>query len=128
MAEIDVFEKVNGRDNSKRPFITLRDRSITFSKLAIEALSYAEYIDMYIDRKGKRAAFKACKWYADALPFYRPPKEGRPMLVRISDKKKAEMLQTLAGIGDCGKGIRFYGYYNEAEALLIIDLKDSETT
>ena len=81
---------------------------------------------MYIDEKGKRAAFKACEKYDGALPFYKPPKEGRPVLVRISDKKKTELLLNLAMVDDPGKGMRFYGRYNEEESLLIINMEDRE--
>lgn len=42
MAEMDAFVKVNGGKTSDKPFITLRDGSITFSKVAIETLSYTE--------------------------------------------------------------------------------------
>ena len=126
MGEMDAFVKVSRSKSSERPFITLRDRSITFSKSAIEYLGYSEYIDMYIDKKGKRAAFKACKKYDGAFPFYKPPKEGRPVLVRISDKKMTKMLLDLAMVEDPGKGMRFYGHYNEEESLLVIDMHVQE--
>ena len=79
-----------------------------------------------VQKKGSRiTAFKACKKYDGALPFYKPPKEGRSMLVRITNKKMAELLLELASIKDPGKGIRFYGRYNEEESLLIINMEEA---
>ena len=41
MSYLDSYELVSDRE---RPFITLRDRSITFSKSAIEMLNFTPYV------------------------------------------------------------------------------------
>ena len=121
MPIIDAFELVtNGRD---RPFITLRNRSITFSKTAIEALNNSAYVHMYLDKKGRRVAFTPCDNDEAAVPFYQAPKEGRSVLVRISDKEKAVMVMELARIQDCGNGLRFYGQWIPEESILLFDLE-----
>lgn len=119
MAYLDSFELVSDRD---RPFITLRDRSITFSKSAIELLNYSPYVHMYIDRKARKVAFQEAENDGDAIPFFKEPKEGRPVFVRISDKKKTKMMLDLAGVEGSEKGIRFYGEFIENEKLIGFDL------
>lgn len=129
MAIIDGFKMVEEkRVNKDMPYITLRNRSINFSKKAIEDLNYAKYVHMYVDEKGKRVAFVPCADEDNAIAFYRKPKEGRQLLVRLSDVKKAKMLMNLAGIDDCGKGLRFYGEFYKEEMTLVIsmDLKEQE--
>lgn len=123
MAIIDGFTMVEEtRDHGDRPYITLRNRSVTFSKSAVVALHYAEFVHMYVDEKGKRAAFVPCGDEENAIRFYKKPAEGRQMLVRISDVKKARLLMRIAGINDCGKGIRIYGNYIKEENTLLIPM------
>ena len=119
MAYLDSFELVSDRD---RPFITLRDRSITFSKSAIELLNYSPYVHMYIDRKARKVAFQEAENDGDAIAFFKEPKDGRPVFVRISDKKKTKMMLDLAGVEGSEKGIRFYGEFIENEKLIGFDL------
>ena len=105
-----------------KPFITLRDASITFSKSAIECLEYTGFVHMYVDEAGRRAAFQACEDDEKAFIFYQKPKPGRSMLVRLSGKKFSGKLMELAGIEKCDGGIRFYGEFVEEEKLLIFDM------
>ena len=119
MAYLDTFELVSDKD---RPYITLRERSITFSKTAIDLLGYTAYVHMYIDRKSKKVAFQATDYDENAIVFYKEPKLGRPVYVRISDKNKTKLLLDLAGEKGSEKGIRFYGEYIAAESLIGFDL------
>lgn len=119
MSYLDSFVLVSDRD---KPFITLRDRSVTFSKSAIEKLNYSPYVHMYIDKKAKKVAFQEAENDEDAIAFYKEPKEGRPVLVRISDKKKTKMMLDIAGVEGSEKGIRFYGDYIEDEKVIGFDL------
>lgn len=119
MAYLDSFVLVSDRD---RPFITLRERSITFSKSAIEKLHFSPYVHMYIDQKGRKVAFQESENDEDAIAFYKEPKEGRPVLVRISDKKKTKMMLDVAGVEGSEKGIRFYGELIEDEKAIGFDL------
>ncbi len=121
MGYLDSFVLVSDKD---RPFITLRERSITFSKTAIEKLNYSPYVHMYIDKKAKKVAFQEANNDGDAIPFYKEPKEGRPVFVRISDKKKTKMMLDLAGVEGSDKGIRFYGEFIEEEKLIGFDLSN----
>lgn len=123
MAFLDSFELVNDRE---RPFITLRERSITFSKSAIELLQFSPFVYMYIDREGRRVAFQETLEDDAAIPFYREPKAGRPVLVRIADKKKTKILLDLAGVEGSEKGIRFYGEFMEKDRLICFDLSNPE--
>ena len=70
-------------------------------------------------------AFQECGWDEDAIPFYREPKEGRPVFVRISDKKKTEMLLTLAKEKGSEKGIRVHGELVAEEKLIDFDLSSA---
>ena len=121
MSYLDSFILVSDRD---KPFITLRERSITFSKTAIENLHFSPYVLMYIDQKGRKVAFQESENDEDAIPFYKEPKAGRPVLVRISDKKKTKMILDIAGVEGSEKGIRFYGEYVEAEKVIGFDLAE----
>lgn len=123
MAFLDTFELV---ENMARPYITLRDRSITFSKTAIEMLEYTPFIHMYIDRPGKRVAFKVTEYDEDAIPFYKEPKKGRPVFVRISDKNKTKMILDLMDEQGSEKGIRIYGTYYAEEKIIGFDLSNIE--
>ena len=121
MSMIDGFELVSS--GRSKPFITLRDASITFSKMAIESLDYAEFVHMYIDKKSRRVAFQASEDDEDSFIFYREPKPGRSMLVRLTTKGVASRVKELAGIESCENGLRYYGEYVEEEKLLIFDMK-----
>ena len=121
MALLDSFELV--KDIKEGPFITLRNTTITFSKVAIENLGYAEYVHMYIGTNNRQVAFQPCKKDESALTFFVKPEKGKQLLVRITGKAKVQMIMELAGIKDCGKGIRLYGTYHKEENLLIISLK-----
>ena len=74
MSYLDSFVLVSDRD---KPFITLRDRSVTFSKSAIEKLNYSPYVHMYIDKKAKKVAFQEAENDEDAIAFY---KEHTPLV------------------------------------------------
>ena len=119
MAYLDSFTLVSDR---ARPFITLRERSITFSKTAIELLHFSPYVHMYIDQSGHKAAFQEAENDEDAIAFYKAPKESRPVLVRISDKNKTKMLLDIAGVEGSEKGIRFYGEFIEDEKVIGFNL------
>lgn len=120
MALLDSFEMV--KDTKDGPFITLRNTTITFSKVAVECLDYAEYVHMFLDRQNRRVAFQPCNKDDSALTFCVQPKKGMQLLVRITGKAKAKMLMDIAQIDDCGNGIRYYGTYHKEENLLIISL------
>jgi hypothetical protein len=77
---------------------------------------------MYIDRKARKVAFQEAENDGDAIAFFKEPKEGRPVFVRISDKKKTKMMLDLAGVEGSEKGIRFYGEFIENEKLIGFDL------
>ena len=44
------------------------------------------------------------------------------MLVRLAGKEKINTLIRLASIEDCGKGIRYYSYYDQKNKALIFDM------
>lgn len=109
-------------DAVERPFLTLRNLYITFSKLMVEQLEYAEYVHMYIDQKSKQVFFQACELDKAAIPFYKKPEEGKQLLVRITGKKNSLRLMELAGIDDCGKGMRFYGDFLPEDRAVVFDM------
>ena len=119
MAYLDSFVLVSDKE---QPFITLRDRSITFSKSAIEKLNFTAYVHMFIDEAAKKVAFQESQKDEDAILFYKQPKKGRPVFVRISDKKKTQMMLDLAGVEASEKGVRFYGEVVAEERLIGFDL------
>lgn len=119
MGFLDSFELV--RDQNEL-FITVRERTITFSKVAIEALKFTPNIHMYINRERKILAFQQAEKDENSIPFYHKPKEGCPVLVRISDKKKAKLILNLSEQETSEKGIRFFGQLIEEENLIYFDL------
>ena len=121
MAFVDSMKKYC---DPERPFITLRDTTITFSKLAVEMLEYSPFIHMYTDADRHISAFVPCENDPSAIAFYKEPKSGKQMLVRISGKDRIKALMETAGITDCGKGIRYYGYYIEKEKTLVIEMNN----
>lgn len=109
-------------DSLGKPFITLRDRSITFSKQAIEELKYAEYVHMFINKEDKIVVFQKCEQDDAAIPFYKEPKEGQQLLVRLTGKKNPARIMDIAGIKSCNNGIRIYGEYLEEDIAIVFDL------
>ena len=105
-----------------KPFITLRDGYITFSKTAIECLDYAEYVRMYVDKGNRKVAFQVSSNEEGTFVFFRKPKEGRSMLVRISEKKAVRELMSLAHIDTCRNGLRYYGEFIEEQRTIIFDM------
>lgn len=123
MALIDEMELVTEKTGTEENlFITVRDRSITFSKQAVAAMGYPSFVHMYIERKKKRAAFTACDEDEAAIPFYKEPKKGRPLLVRIFGQQRIGLIAEISGIAPSSKGIRFSCRYIRDEATLIVDL------
>ena len=110
-------------DKQNDPFITLRSTTITFSIASVELLKYPEYVHMYVDEKNKLVAYKACPNEKGAIHFYEKKDESKQSLVRLAGKEKINALMKLASIEECGKGIRFYGYYDEKNEALIFDMK-----
>lgn len=111
-------------DSLGKPFITLRDRSITFSKQAIEELQYAEYVHMFISKDDKIVVFQKCDQDEAAIPFYKEPKDGQQLLVRLTGKKNPARIMELAGIKTCNNGIRLYGEYLEEDIAILFNLND----
>ena len=97
-----------------RPFITLRDRSISFSRQALDEMGNPEHILTYVKETDKLAAFKAGKTGSNLNPV-----NGK--LIRLCDVRICKRLMKLAGITDCGKGIRFYGEVKDG--ILLIDMQ-----
>lgn len=119
MALPDGIKKYSIKD--ERPFITLRERSITFSKTAIEQLEYAPYVDLLIGEEKQIAVFQAVEKNEDSLPFYKEPK-GKQLLVRLGNKKICAKLMNIAHIKAGKEGIRFYGEYLKEDHAIVIDL------
>ena len=109
-------------EKQNEPFITLRPTTITFSIVAIELLNYSEFVHMFVDEKNKKVAFKACPKEKGAIQFYAKRDESKQILVRLAGKEKINLLMRLASIEDCGKGIRYYGYYDQNNEALIFDM------
>ena len=108
--------------NTNKPFVTLRSTTITFSTIAIEQLKYSKYVHMLVDLDNKKVAFKACELDEGAILFYTEERNKKQLLVRISGKDRIGIMMRLAGIEDCGKGIRFYGFYDQKNDALIFDM------
>ena len=113
---------------AEQPFITLRNLYITFSKLVVEQLDYAEYVHLYIDDEKKQVYFQACERDKAAIPFYKKPEKGKQMVVRVTGKKNCLLLMELAGIEDCGKGIRFYGEFLPEDHAVVFDMSNGGGT
>ena len=86
-------------------------------------LNNAEYVHILIDEESSEFAIQACENDADAMAFYKKPKPGKQVLVRWGNVKIAKMLMEMAGVEDCGKGIRFYGVYEEDDNAVIFSIK-----
>ena len=120
MAVLDAFSLYT--DSCKKLYIMVRDKSITFSKTTVDILGRPAYVHMYFDKAGKQVAFQACEKDAAAIPFYKEPKEGRPVFVRMTDKKKAELLMEIANERANAAGNKYYGKYYDSEKVVIVHL------
>ena len=121
---LDSFTLVeSGRD---RPFITLRDNTITFSKQSIALLEYSGYVFVYLDPDSRKFALKACdegdENVENAFVFYRKPKPGRSILVRFTGKHIVNKIKKLGGIEKLDSGLRYYGEFFEDEGVLVFDM------
>ena len=101
----------------ERPFITLRNLYITFSKQAVKMLEMSPYVHMLVDDKKRIAAFQVSGNDVAAIPFYSEDKAA----TRIMAKKYSSILMGLAKVNDCGKGIRFYGDYLAEDKAIVFD-------
>ena len=122
MAFIDGMDQYTDKE---KPFLTLRESTITFSKLAVEMLEFSPYVHMYTDQKRRIAAFVPCEKDSSAIPFFKGRAEGKQLLVRVSGRERIKALMDIAGIENCGKGVRFYGYFIEDEKTLVIEMTHS---
>ena len=112
------------KSGNSKPFITLRERFITFSKTAIEQLEYAPLINMFVMEKEQKVYFQVCNdpHDEDALKFYKE-RPGKQLLVRVSSKGACNLLIKIARIEKCGEnGVRFYGEYLPEDHAIEIDL------
>ena len=66
MAFLDGFEMINAPE---APFITLSKYGITFSKLSLELLDYAQYVHGFLNRDMKQFAVKPCEKDDAAIEF-----------------------------------------------------------
>lgn len=107
-----------------RPFLTMRKLYLTFSKQAVEMMEYAEYVHLYLDKANRKIAFQVCKKDRLAIPFYKEPEEGKQMLVRLNGKERVAAIMEIAGIKDCGKGIRIYGDFLPDDKAIVFDLNN----
>lgn len=82
--------------------------------------------NLFVDNAKKIVVFQACENDKAAIPFYKKPEEGKQVLVRITGKKNAMRLMEMAGITDCGKGIRIYGDFLPEDKALLFDLSHIE--
>ena len=97
-----------------RLFITLRENCITFSKQALDEMGEPTYVLTYVREEERLAAFVKGEDGSELTAV-----NGK--MRRICDVRIIKRLKKLAGITDCGKGIRFYGEVKEG--ILIIDLQ-----
>ena len=109
-----LLDKFTLITETSRPFITLTGRSITFSRQALDEMGNPEHILTYVQETNKLAAFKASKTGSSLNPV-----NGK--LIRFCDVRISKRLMKLAGITDCGKGIRFYGEVKDG--ILLIDMQ-----
>lgn len=122
MGELDSFQLY--KEAKKNIFLTLRTNTISFSKAAIEAMNYAEYVHLLVNRKDGAVAIQACNPDADALHFFTQPKEGKQALVRWADKKLVNMFSEVGGIVIPEKGVRIPGKYLADDNAILFDLKN----
>ena len=127
---MSILDKaVKLKNENTRPFITLRERFITFSKTAIEQLEYSPLINILILKEDKKVAFQVCDDPndADALTFYKERSEGKQLLVRVSSKRACTIIAEIAGLKQIGsEGVRFYGEYLKEDRAILIDLSKPE--
>lgn len=110
-----------GEDYGK-PFITISDRLITFSKMAIEQLQYTPYVHMMINENTHVVVFQACEKDGSAIPFYKEPDKGKQLLVRISSKKYASLILNMTSSGLVGNTMRIYGDFLPEDKAIVFYL------
>ena len=109
---------------SGTPYLAVTKNGVAFNKSVVEKMEKAEFIQLFIDRNGRRFAISKCeKDDENSLRFYR----GRDVSdgVRMNNSDLRETLSDLAQ-KDSNAGFRVRGSYQPQEHALIFDLSDPE--
>lgn len=116
------------RERGKLIFITVRERKIEFSSAAVDALDHSPYVKVYIDRRGKQAAFAASGKDDDAFPFWHQSEKVKFPRTCITRRSLIRILEDVSGV-KAGKGsIRFEGktVQEEGQKFVVIDLNNHQ--
>lgn len=120
------FDFTIGRD---RPCATWLSSGISFNEKCLSLLGYPPRVCVGIDREGRRLAIKAAdgereghRERGEAVYNFATGEKGRKRVLLCSASLRRE-LKTLLGARPPRGGVRFPVFFEEAEKLLIVDLK-----
>ena len=123
MGRLDNFE-IYTRNSNRKIFISITAYGLTFSKGAVEALDYPQYVHVLFDKNTTSMAIKSCEKDRQARVFVKNRNANRASFVRWNDKKLINFITQLGNLELASKGVRIQGDYFDDENVLIFNLKD----
>ena len=78
---------------------------------------------MYFSEEKKVIAFIPCNKDKSAIPFFKEPKKGRSILVRIFGNDKVSIVSKISGLNFSKIGIKFAGKVIPGEKTIVFDLR-----
>lgn len=100
------------------PSVSITEHGVTFNKSTVLKLGSPEYVRLFINRKSKQIAVRACeKSDTNAARFYSPKKSG-VMSVRWNHGGLLWELQALLGTDLKNHGFRIYGEQTDCDTVL----------
>ncbi len=100
------------------PSVSVTGHGVTFNKSTVLKLGSPEYVRLFINRKSRQIAVRACeKSDTNAVRFYRPKKSG-VMSVRWNHGGLLWELRALLGTDLKNYGFRIYGEQTDCDTVL----------
>ena len=109
-----------------QPYITLSNRTLSFSKSAIDMLERTPCVHVSISKEKKELLVEACEPDTFSVQFVREVPPGRQVLVRWTNRILLDPIRELAGIPRNSEPVRIWGeFYPEYKAIKF-DLTDNQ--
>lgn len=110
--------------SSGTPSITVTRNGVSFNKSVVEKMEKSEYVQLFVDRTGRRFAISVCD---SSLPTARRFYRGRDISngIRWNNQDLLDTLSELSGIR-ATTGFKVKGEYIPEDRALIFDLNKTE--
>lgn len=122
MGLLDGFEQIS---NPEIPYVSFSKFGINFTTLALECLSWAENVHVFVDRKNKKFAIQPCEKDDSSLTLVNPHTK-HPHSIRWTSVDLNRNLIELGKLNIEDGLVKVPGKYYEEENVLIFDLTKPE--